>query len=54
MTRRSFWSGVAALVLLATAGGAAAQANLDIDTPAIRSLTASLQQIGRASCRERV
>jgi len=44
MTRRSFWSGVAALVLLATAGGAAAQANLDIDTPAIRSLTASLQQ----------
>ena len=44
MTRRSFWSGVAALALFALAGGAAAQANLDIDTPAIRSLTASLQQ----------
>jgi len=44
MTRRSFWSEVAALALLVAAGGAAAQANLDIDTPAIRSLTASLQQ----------
>ena len=44
MNRRSFWRGVAVLALLVTAGGAAAQANLDIDTPAIRSLTASLQQ----------
>jgi uncharacterized protein YdbL (DUF1318 family) len=32
------------LLGLAASGGALAQANLDIDTPAIRSLTASLQQ----------
>jgi uncharacterized protein YdbL (DUF1318 family) len=32
------------LLGLAASGGARAQANLDIDTPAIRSLTASLQQ----------
>lgn len=43
--RAPFWSGVIALILLAAAGGAAlAQANLDIATPAIRSLTASMQQ----------
>jgi uncharacterized protein YdbL (DUF1318 family) len=35
---------LALLLGLAASGGALAQANLDIDTPAIRSLTASLQQ----------
>ncbi|MCC6610934.1 MAG: YdbL family protein [Burkholderiales bacterium] len=35
---------VLALFALLFAGHAAAQANLDIDTPAIRSLTASMQQ----------
>jgi len=41
-------SGIVALALalfaLLFAGAASAQANLDIDTPAIRSLTASMQQ----------
>ena len=42
--RAPFWSGVIALILLAAPGGAAlAQANLDIATPAVRSLTASMQ-----------
>jgi len=47
--RASIWSTLMAVVVTATAGfvgsgKAFAQANLDIDTPAIRSLTASMQQ----------
>ena len=43
--RSAFFAAVAAMIVgLAASGGAMAQANLDIDTPAIRSLTASMQQ----------
>jgi uncharacterized protein YdbL (DUF1318 family) len=43
--RASFWFKLFAPALLAIASGASfAQANLDIDTPAIRALTASMQQ----------
>ncbi len=42
--RASFWVRfLAAALLAAPTGGALAQANLDIDTPAIRALTASMQ-----------
>ena len=42
--RTSLSSGIVAVAALAFAGAALAQANLDIDTPAIRSLTGSMQQ----------